>query len=1006
MIPQIVKYFRFDSYTDEFGEIYYAPPNFKNKEEYYEGYDLAPYTISYNIKRDVDFEPDTFTIVIDPYFFQNPTNNSSLSTKRLVDDKNAFEPSVNHVIVIGPLPDTDTLKSNNGNLESYNYEVKLKDRSSPVFGFVKNFTRSGNDKITITCISFLKVLNEFQLGTNFKLNSRDETVNALQIYYEYNDVETESSDPYFASKDLKSVSASGEYRIISPIKSYDDYDYTPLYPRFKFVVNENLTIEKEGYEAPKIAWRLLQEVGWCRDNYKNEILNSLEATPYDGTASTGLVNPYQDHIYRNIATTGTQLYDEYINKYGLIITSTEVVGNDLKFKFSSFVCDGLQYDYEIMSGTGSSFINTLKDLSISTYTWTDFVFIKQKTLVIPDTWVSGYVTTYFELKGNGTNPATQVYGRIYKNGTAIGPTHIMHGQTWEGFTDNIPGLVEPGDTIELWCYQHYGTGDGGSCRNFTVTYYPNYNITQTYYGNYDPSRQSILYNLKNIADSDSLYLTVTCCPRIAQTKTSTYPTIVWDYTKVYGGIDNLKKWGVSAGFRPKLLLRRNIAKSLNDLPDEFKEEERILKYGVFLSSTETNQKAVLAKSIKWDLNQTDVINRLIIKYGQGSNEYSRYVEIPTRKANDRYFYIELSGKVEESSVLITLSIRYNSSPTGIYSINRIYPEGTEDYQILNDIQTVYNKNNNFFNITSSGNVMIIQSEFDTVKEYWKSNRNDSVVLSISKLSKLKDEKMGYNISFIDEEPPEYQLARDSQKRNGVKAVKISLPEVSQYKDVLFVSSRIFKKLADEKFKCTVQCNDIENWQLPIFKLYRVEDFSNTKQVLNEKGARIKFRVAGSAGENGKIFCILPHPNISDHFGFVTDNIIKYDLASTIARKIVNKFNGLTDLITAYQVNDAGEQSSSGEIVEFRYRVQEKFPNNYKFDIANISTIIPNLRFYRYIESPGTFKQAAYNELLMLLQYEANSKNSVHTCVFGLPDENLANIINQSVNWISDIEKSQ
>jgi len=883
MIPQIVKYFRFDSYTDEFGEIYYAPPNFKNKEEYYEGYDLAPYTISYNIKRDVDFEPDTFTIVIDPYFFQNPTNNSSLSTKRLVDDKNAFEPSVNHVIVIGPLPDTNTLKANNGNLESYNYEVKLKDRSSPVFGFVKNFTRSGNDKITITCISFLKVLNEFQLGTNFKLNSRDETVNALQIYYEYNDVETESSDPYFASKDLKSVSASGEYRIISPIKSYDDYDYTPLYPRFKFVVNENLTIEKEGYEAPKIAWRLLQEVGWCRDNYKNEILNSLEATPYDGTASTGLVNPYQDHIYRNIATTGTQLYDEYVNKYGLIITSTEVVGNDLKFKFSSFNCDGLLYDYEILN----------------------------------------------------------------KN-----------------------------------------------------------HIEQTYYGNYDPSRQSILYNLKNIADSDSLYLTVTCCPRIAQTKTSTYPTIVWDYTKVYGGIDNLKKWGVSAGFRPKLLLRRNIAKSLNDLPDEFKEEERILKYGVFLSSTETNQKAVLAKSIKWDLNQTDVINRLIIKYGQGSNEYSRYVEIPTRKANDRYFYIELSGKVEESSVLITLSIRYNSSPTGIYSINRIYPEGTEDYQILNDIQTVYNKNNNFFNITSSGNVMIIQSEFDTVKEYWKSNRNDSVVLSISKLSKLKDEKMGYNISFIDEEPPEYQLARDSQKRNGVKAVKISLPEVSQYKDVLFVSSRIFKKLADEKFKCTVQCNDIENWQLPIFKLYRVEDFSNTKQVLNEKGARIKFRVTGSAGENGKIFCILPHPNISDHFGFVTDNIIKYDSASTIAGKIVNKFNGLTDLITASQVNNAGEQSSSGEIVELRYRVQEKFPNNYKFDIANISTIIPNLKFYRYVESPGTFKQAAYNELLMLLQYEANSKNSVHTCVFGLPDENLANIINQSVNWISDIEKSQ
>ena len=350
-------------------------------------------------------------------------------------------------------------------------------------------------------------------------------------------------------------------------------------------------------------------------------------------------------------------------------------------------------------------------------------------------------------------------------------------------------MVEPGDTIELWCYQHYGTGDGGSCRNFTVTYYPNYNITQTYYGNYDPSRQSILYNLKNIADSDSLYLTVTCCPRIAQTKTSTYPTIVWDYTKVYGGIDNLKRWGVSAGFRPKLLLRRNIASSLSDLPTEFTQEDRTLKYGVFLSSTEVDDKAVLAKSIKWDLDQTDVINRLLIKYGQGSNEYSRYVEIPTRQADDNYFYLELTGSAVDSATLINLTIHYSES--GVYSINRTYPVGTEDYQILRDLQTVYNKNNVYFTLTSSGNVMTIKAKTGAVKSYWNSNQN-SVVLTIKKLSAMTDEMMGYNLTFIETEPIEYTLARESQKRNGVRAAKISLPEVSEYKDILFVSSRIFK----------------------------------------------------------------------------------------------------------------------------------------------------------------------------------------------------------------------
>ena len=157
--------------------------------------------------------------------------------------------------------------------------------------------------------------------------------------------------------------------------------------------------------------------------------------------------------------------------------------------------------------------------------------------------------------------------------------------------------------------------------------------------------------------------------------------------------------------------------------------------------------------------------------------------------------------------------------------------------------------------------------------------------------------------------------------------------------------------------------------------------------------------------NGVIFCILPHPDVSNHFGFIT-NITSRDTASVIAGKIVSTFNVLTDLITATQVGDDGEPSPTGTTVVFQYDVQEKFPDNYKFDIANISTIIPNVRFYRYVESPGTFKQAAYDELLMLLQTEGNSKNSVHTCVFGLPSENLANIINQSINWISDIEKGQ
>ena len=50
MIPQIIKYFRFDSYEDEDGNIFYAPPNFKGREEYYEGYNFDGWYLDSNFK--------------------------------------------------------------------------------------------------------------------------------------------------------------------------------------------------------------------------------------------------------------------------------------------------------------------------------------------------------------------------------------------------------------------------------------------------------------------------------------------------------------------------------------------------------------------------------------------------------------------------------------------------------------------------------------------------------------------------------------------------------------------------------------------------------------------------------------------------------------------------------------------------------------------------------------------------------------------------------------------
>lgn len=504
MIPQIIKYFRFDSYEDEEGNIFYAPPNFKGREEYYEGYNLSPFSIEYNIKRDVDFEPDSFTITIESYFFQNPLNESHYSKLKLTDTKNAFEPTTNHVIVIGPSPKQSDANAVNMEFDSYCYEDKYPEISSPVFGLIKSCTKSGSDKMIITCVSFLKVLNDFQLGTDYKLNNWNSDTNDMQIYYEYRENEEESSDPYFAPKDITRRSTSGRYMITPAVESHDKDERYPLFPTFN--VGTATANMKYGYEAPKIAHRLLQEVGWCRDGYKTECLESIATAPVSVVSpyvSTGFINPYQQF---NINAYGTgKDPDFYYNKN--IMTSTQVVTTNLKFNFSAFESDGLRYDYNIVN---------------------DYAY-------------------------------------------------------------------------------------------------------QTYYASYDPSRQSILYNLKNLADSDSLFLTVTCCPRFVKAGININDTkMVWDYKRVYGNTTNLKRWGITAGFRPKLLLRRNIAQSLGELPDEYEIAVETISYGTFNSDpTLPNRNPVLAKSISWETDQSDVINKVAIKYGQGSNDLTKYVELPS-----------------------------------------------------------------------------------------------------------------------------------------------------------------------------------------------------------------------------------------------------------------------------------------------------------------------------------------------------------------------------------------
>lgn len=90
-------------------------------------------------------------------------------------------------------------------------------------------------------------------------------------------------------------------------------------------------------------------------------------------------------------------------------------------------------------------------------TVTDLSYTKYKQLTL--TGVGGELRIKFDLK----DTSGAVYGKVYRNGVAVGAEQSMSGD-WETKSEDIAGWSD-GDTIELWC--KYSTAIG-QVRNFRV----------------------------------------------------------------------------------------------------------------------------------------------------------------------------------------------------------------------------------------------------------------------------------------------------------------------------------------------------------------------------------------------------------------------------------------------------------------------------------------------------------------------------------------------------------
>jgi hypothetical protein len=1116
MIPQIIRYFRFEPFTDGSGNTYMAPPNFKFGDDYYTGYDLEPFAIKYNIHKDNDLQPDTFTITLDNYFFQNPTNNTkyvSGVSNRLTDPLESFNPSVNHVIAIGPFPeDASSWEPDPFYHDTYCYEDHMENlMDGPVFGFVKSWNQVGADKIEITCTSFMKILADYQSSSTFVINNLDDDVNSLQIYYE-SQPEGANSAAYFAAKDTSSTTRELRNRISPAEEPIDENEKTPAYPRFEFFIGTIV----EGYFPSKIAWRLLQEIGWCREDYQTSAYD-LGATVKSGgnpaqVTTVQFINPFQRFSCAS-------------DDFNSMIMGTDIDSSYTQFQFKAFDTDGLRYEYPAEStGTSGtelvydeqyflsfdpskqSLLYNLKNISDAAGLYITVTccprFVKR----------SGYETTQFvwdfrpyEIIENlrnwgvavGFHPkimmkrnmaqvfdfeymtSSEIIYPVYDTNTFdinVGYRMSLNStaETWSGARDAEEGILftmanfvavsqasgggSPFgiyripitfNTVQLPSnatvtgaqllipYNNWGTtykdiyvvGDSENTRPLATVSKADYN--KSLYGNYATEN---VYGHATHGASGTLTITLNSYGLLNIKPNSTARFMLihqGDYTNTAPGV------GINEGIYTTSSVILRVTYIIEGQLNNYLQQLNILNgpalsYGAFNNPPDSDYKnQVLVKGIKWDKDQSDVINKVLVKYGQGQDYSKNYIELPPPQPIEYFFIVDFKGSVLDTNSIVTFSVYFindsvdSDGLVDVRTITRQYPTGATSFDVANDIINSFPVND-YYQLQYTNDVIIVVPLDDNNKLYWKEKNLYSgytwpnggldpdnptpVVVSISSSNILvNDDKnavpLGYSKEFMEGEPIGFQQARESQQLNGIRTARLSFPEVSNLGDVMRISDMIFRKLGREKYRCSVECANADTWQLPLFGLYNILDNTHTKRIINAYGAKIIFYISGSPDKNGYMILSIPSPFSSTLVG------LPVQIDSTFsAVDILNEIKSVFDSTAGMGASVTAEVDVSEQSLTFTYDTDVannvEFKYNQMFDYASLSTTVNGLTLNRIVMPPSQFAETTFNEYLHLLSYDSNSTKSTYSCVFGVPNEELSNIVSQALAWIADVEKAQ
>lgn len=181
---------------------------------------------------------------------------------------------------------------------------------------------------------------------------------------------------------------------------------------------------------------------------------------YDPTTSNPVVTKGTDHA----GGTGDPIYPPDIPAGDILLAIVDVDAN-VSSIVNADIHDGRAI-VKFLYTYSSSASDVLKDSNDSEETFTVTSYTKQKDVgPVPKGLFNGTLRIKFALKRSGD--AANIYGKIYRNGAAVGTERMNDTAAYVTYSEDIPGWNED-DTIELWCYRTTGGVATGYCKEFRV----------------------------------------------------------------------------------------------------------------------------------------------------------------------------------------------------------------------------------------------------------------------------------------------------------------------------------------------------------------------------------------------------------------------------------------------------------------------------------------------------------------------------------------------------------